>query len=341
MFGLPAREIGVVAVAWCLILLSSVVHVSRRYDSFYAKSDAEAYRLARTFPVRDLVNDAKVQAYLKQHPVYVSVSTTPSRIAKLPEVLATLALDNVTKIWVVVPQKFRQATTYTIPKSLRQLSKVALLRIDKDLGPISKSLPVIAYAQQHDPGAIIITIDDDYFYPRGLVNEHIYRIVHGHKCVSGSVFASLGPADTKAPVHYRVDDATLRAPGAMGLRWLVQGVGSIGFIARDVALDRLYDVVDFVASHPDNACFFADDVVMSYIFKRSGLAPSLLANQYLSHSLLRPFWANQVADAVSNMALSGEYLVSSFRRSTDNNALRVARCLRILRDFERTNIGVK
>ena len=76
---------------------------------------------------------------------------------------------------MVILQKFRQQAAYTIPQELLSHPKVAIMRLQDDLGPISKSLPVIRYAQQHDPRALIITIDDDYFI-KGVVNEHIYAL---------------------------------------------------------------------------------------------------------------------------------------------------------------------
>ena len=39
------------------------------------------------------------------------------------------------------------------------------------------------------------------------------------------------------------------------LRWLVQGVGSVGFVAGDIDLKRLNAVVDYVVGHKDTLAF--------------------------------------------------------------------------------------
>ena len=335
MFSLSAVEKKWFLVAWIIVLLASLIGVKRAYRVFYDKQDVRSFQLASLYPVRDLSSDQAVQQYLSRHPVYVALSTTPDRIIHLPRVLAALDLKNVTKLWVVIPQKFRQQAAYTIPQELLSHPKVAIMRLQDDLGPISKSLPVIRYAQQHDPRALIITIDDDYFYPKGVVNEHIYALVHNSKIVSSAVIASLGGAKTRAPVHYHVRANAMLKYKQDVLRWLVQGVGSVGFVAGDIDLKRLNAVVDYVVGHNDNACFFADDVVMSYILKGSGVSPRLLFTQYLRHAWLKPFWENQVADAISNMGLYRD-IGSYFRHSTDNNARRIERCLAILQGFEQT-----
>lgn len=333
MFSLSAVEKKWFLVAWIIVLLASLVGVKRAYHVFYDKQDVRSFQQASLYPVRDLSSDQAVQQYLNRHPVYVALSTTPDRIAHLPRLLAALDLESVTKLWVVIPQKFRRKVAYTIPQELSSHPKIAFMRLENDLGPISKSLPIIRYAQQHDPKALIITIDDDYFYPKGVVNEHIYALVHDGKIVSGTVIASVGGARTRAPVHYHVRaNAMLRCKQDV-LRWLVQGVGSLGFVAGDIDLKRLNAVMDFVAGHEDNACFFADDVVMSYILKRSGVTPRLLFTKYLRHAWLKPFWANQVADAISNMGLYRD-MGSFFRHNADNNARRIERCLAILQGFE-------
>ncbi len=309
-------------VAWLLILLHAGLLLLSSYNHRYLNLDIEAKRFVHTMPVRDLTQDSKVLDYLAKHPVYLSLSTTPQRIKQLDNVLRLIDTQFITTIFVNIPEKFRNIQNYDIPASLIALPKVKIQRIGRDLGPISKSLPTIEYALAVDPKALIITIDDDYLYPRGVVNEHIYALVHNKAVVTGSLFATLGAAATRSPVHYQLMDRLLDNLGYTSKYWLAQGVGSLGFVADSVDLIALNKVLAM-----NGACVYADDVLISYGLLRKGVKPMLIHNKYLQQATLRPYWVNQTNEAISKMSVNDlSYWMYIILPTWYNNHARIQSC---------------
>ena len=57
-------------------------------------------------PVRDLKKYRKVMKWLKKNNVYISMTSSPKRLSKLPAVLATIDTTYLSTIYLVLPFKF-------------------------------------------------------------------------------------------------------------------------------------------------------------------------------------------------------------------------------------------
>lgn len=239
-------------------------------------------RLA-AMPVRDLKADPRSRALLAAHPVYVSMTTTPSRIDSIQHTLETLDLTHVKKVLVVIPKAFgRTGEAYRIPASLKANPKVQVMVVPEDLGPITKMLPALERVKAEDPGGVVISIDDDVGYPRGMVNEMIYGLAnHDRTVVSGA---------TPSITRYSVDARDWRFPGEP---LLAEGFAGIGYRARDVdtaALRRLHAL-----THETR---FSDDVVISFVLAQSGVQRLPIHNEFHHRKALALFEHGFNADAL-------------------------------------------
>ncbi|MEI6791537.1 MAG: hypothetical protein WCK42_10185, partial [Myxococcaceae bacterium] len=157
----------------CLLLILQACEVCKIAD------DEKAIQCLNNMPRRDLASHPQVQDYLKNHKVYVSFSTSPKNLSKLLPMLRTLDLELVEKIYLALPEKYRNTQEYgPIPPEILNFTKLEIIARDqKDLGPIMKMLPAIEKVAALDPYALVISIDDDTGFPKGMVNELIYYSV--------------------------------------------------------------------------------------------------------------------------------------------------------------------
>jgi hypothetical protein len=250
-------------------------------------------------PVR-VLNEAITREYLQQHRVYLSLTTTPSRAQYLPMTLAALDLEHVTQVFLVIPKRFgRNGMPYTLPPGLSTMfPKLKILFIEQDLGPISKLLPTLAYLQQHDPDLdnIILTIDDDVLYPRGLVHELIYQLSHHDAVVGGMTDNNL----TKGlPWH---EQLTWLSRNIIWKDWglrqrnLVVGFGGVGYKLKFLDYALLQQL-----SQGHRSCYLADDLVISYALHLKAIPRLRVTNQYLNPYLILPLEYGSQADALHKL----------------------------------------
>ena len=224
-------------------------------------------------PVRDISNNRKVQNFLKKHKVYITMTTSPLRLPKITAVLATLDLKYVSKIFIVLPYKYgRKKKTY-LQKNINKIKKfpkVHILRVRKDLGPITKMLPVIE--KIHDPKALIISIDDDVAYPMGMVNEMIYqKIVNSPNCIieGGASFFRRGDIHNFRKLWPQIKKK--RKPHVD----IVEGWEGIVYNKKltDTKLMRKLSKLSL-------DCFLSDDIIISYVLAKHNICRKQINNQY-------------------------------------------------------------
>lgn len=266
--------------------------------------DEVSLTLAGDMLVRDLSTEKYrlVQQYLKNHPVYLSLSITPDRIHHVPSILNALDTHWVKEIIIALPEKFaRTGQRYTIPEALIAIPKVRIHRTDQDYGPITKVLPTLKIARDRQEKAIIVVIDDDYIYPRGLVNEHIYAIASEHGQVAASTI--IGELGDKAnmPLSYKIDSGLLRENWPDGQPELLHGVGSIGFQSDHLDPEWLQALMSYEQSRGRNACTLSDDMMISYGLRKNGIRFTKLKTDYLSHKLLQPMQMTAEVQAIHNL----------------------------------------
>jgi hypothetical protein len=112
--------------------------------------------------------------------IYVSLSTSPSRLPKLHNVLKSLNLIHVNAVFVCIPKLYRDKHSYKISKALlRQFPQVQILVLSSDIGPAAKILTSMHYIRQTRGVAgfkddIIISVDDDRGYPVTMIPTLAY-----------------------------------------------------------------------------------------------------------------------------------------------------------------------
>ena len=135
-----------------------------------AESTRLRERVTRSARVRHAPRTARADA-----PVFVGVTTLPSRIGKLEPTLASLRAQTLPpdRIFVCIPHRsVREQCEYEIPSWLAPPpAGVQLVRTERDYGPATKLLGCLPHI--HDD-ACLITVDDDMAYKPFLV-ERLYQ----------------------------------------------------------------------------------------------------------------------------------------------------------------------
>lgn len=219
--------------------------------------------------------------------VYVSLTTIPSRVSRIPEVLANLDLDLVEKVFLAVPEVFaRDGAKYEIPAEYAAIPKLEILRSDRDYGPITKLVPAARHLRAHDPRSLLIVLDDDQDYPRGLVAELVFaQRAAGENavvCGSGQRYSLYGLPEYRGACggrHYRIAPGTTLAEVDV-----VEGYGGVILPVPLVDADRLESL-----AARSRACFHSDDVVISAGLAEAGVPRWRIARSpYFHVGLIRP-----------------------------------------------------
>lgn len=216
-------------------------------------------------PIREL--NAKAIDYVNKHKVYITMTTSPTRLKRIVAVLATLDLSYVDRINVVLPKKYgRNNEEYNKVdiSNISKFPKVNIIRIDKDYGPITKMLPTLE--QVKDPKTIIISIDDDVGYSLSMINDLIFNKVVVYP---DSVLTSMEGMilhdylDLKGGI-WPIDEAPVKPYGD-----LVEGWTGVCYTKDLVTQKCLNEMKEIGQLSKD--CFFSDDLVISYVLVKNNI----------------------------------------------------------------------
>jgi hypothetical protein len=244
---------------------------------------------------QDIIHIYKSQKYpvrkLKEKPknkVYITLTTDPKRIKLLPLMLSLLDTENVYKIHINIPKKYRNEESYDNKdiEKLKKIKKVKVFRIKEDIGPITKMLPTIERVKDKD--SIIISIDDDIIYPRGLVNEMIYQSEkYPNEIVTGNGFSfDLFPSKKKYKGYdiERMKEwwaySSPRRPPQVDV---VEGFGAISYRKRFVDVDMLKKFND-----TSKYCKLSDDITINYMLSINKVKRRVIYNKYLNSDIIYP-----------------------------------------------------
>ncbi|RJE72725.1 MULTISPECIES: hypothetical protein [Reichenbachiella] len=194
----------------------------------------------------------------------ISLSVLPTRFKGLTPTLNSLTDQSVLpeKIILNLPKAFeRDKAEYIIPDYVTNHPLVEINWIEKDMGPATKLLPTLNL-YENEPEKLIIIVDDDQLYPKGMVENYINQskslpdaamtlsgwtvpssFDHGDKVQLYGAIVRIYRKDTSVDEPVRVD--------------CLQGAAS--FAVKPKLFDR--GVFDF-----DNApreAFFVDDIWVS------------------------------------------------------------------------------
>lgn len=202
--------------------------------------------------------------------VFVSMTTSPARLAKADITLESLLSQSVkpSRILVFLPERFgRDNSTYdwAIPLIQRmQASGVEFVSVPQDLGPATKIAPVVDIV--HDPDAWLICVDDDIVYPSNLIEElvsegdRLLRLqgTFGSVGVSCASFNGEGSRFSYKRVEGHGESADM-----------VEAFAGAAYMRR--AFGNHIEFADYLMRAIANAsCFTSDDVVLSTWVRRGG-----------------------------------------------------------------------
>ncbi|MEI6806506.1 MAG: hypothetical protein WCK49_08395, partial [Myxococcaceae bacterium] len=260
-------------------------------------NDPEAIACLSKLPKRDVFADKEFSDYLTKHGVYVSVTTTPVRLSRLPQVFETLDLSLVKKVFLVLPKEFanKKGETYpAVPEALLKLPKIEVLTPDEDFGTATKILPALEKLKIEDPESIVITIDDDVGYAPGMVAELAFASFKSHAAVAaGGQPAEFFGLDRSIHWIFPKRDSVD----------ILEGVSGVAYQTKFFLDDDIEKMKIWVRRSKD--CRFSDDFMLSHILEQNGISKIVIRNEYIPEYV--PFTYGFKEDA-RHLGAKGEYL---------------------------------
>jgi hypothetical protein len=269
-------------------------------------SDTELLHRAAQASSRELEKDPLSQAYLAQHPVFISMTTSPARIEKIVPILEALDLSLVEEVWINIPQVFaRTGERYQIPDALVHTPKVRIHEVDQDYGPATKFLPGVIRARRLDSKAIVISLDDDHAYPKSVVAEHIYAIAHGAK-VSNIIDARAGDL-ANGFFALPKGDPNLYAAWPSQDYTLIHGWSSVAYVAEVVPVGKIITWLQqeqAEAQEGEASCLFSDDFLITYALAFDQVPITTLQTEYAQCTDILPLSYGLSDDALHRQRLA-------------------------------------
>jgi len=296
-------------VANCTVGAAALLLLSGCFDI-----DGVTVEGMQSLPVEEVTKIPAVADYLSKHKVYVSLTSSPTRLEKLPDVLETLDLDIVDTVFLALPEKYRNTEPYDIPTWLLQYPKLRILRPSKDIGPATKILPA-ALEVQADSDAIVISIDDDVAYPRGMVKQIVKLVILEDAVVGGQgrniEFFGLHRQ------HWPQIWPRLPMCGESDLSQcdIIEGVGGVGYKAGFLDAARL---TQFLGSSKE--CLKSDDLFIHFHLAEKGVKRLQIKNRFMPY--IKPLPIGFGPDALHKEGGTSFANVEKYQK-----------CVRALQDF--------
>jgi len=185
-------------------------------------------------------------------PIIVSMTASPSRVtSSLPRVVQ--GLDSVTRdVRIVLPRKFRNTESYD-EDAVAHLS-ATIVRIDDDLGPLTKALPVLESVARTSEDCVVVTVDDDAVYdPTDLV-----------------ALANSAHEQGRIATGFAKWNHVLHA-------WIPFGNNAIAY-PKSIITESFLSTIQSVAQQGGSECRVHDDMVLAVAAARQGLREPLIQN---------------------------------------------------------------
>lgn len=200
----------------------------------------------------------------KRSKAVISLSVLPARFKHFEPTLNSITDQSLLpeKIVINLPRYFkRDKTNYEIPEYVKSHPLIHINWIEEDLGPATKILPTMDLYKD-DPDKLIIVLDDDQIYPKGMVENYVYhsqRLPNAAMTLSGWTVPEGFDHGNKVQIYgaivrvYR-RDTSIREPKRVDC---LQGAAS--FAVKPKLFDgRVYDF-----ENAPKEAFFVDDIWLS------------------------------------------------------------------------------
>ncbi|MEI6805336.1 MAG: hypothetical protein WCK49_02380 [Myxococcaceae bacterium] len=246
---------------WAKSLLISLLCLTACTPCWDKRENHEILQCLDRYPVEEIE--------IPKHKVYVSLTTSPKRISKIQWALKGLDLTHVDTVFLSLPDKYKNKEDYQIPADLLKFPKLKIIRRPHDLGPIMKLVPpteeILALG---DPEALLITIDDDIAYPKGMIGQLIKESARLQAVVSGR----------GKPSSYYGHHKYWLEPIALTPRVnLVEGHSGVGYLVKFLDPERMKKLSTV---GQNNVCKMSDDLVISWILAEKKVPRFEVKNQF-------------------------------------------------------------
>ena len=195
-----------------------------------------------------------VKQNLKDNPVniVVSLTTTPDKINQIQPVLKSIYRQSIKpdRIYLNIPREFN-----IIPNWLKTDSKI-IINITNDYGPATKLIATLE--KERDPNAIIITVNDDYIYPKHMVRDLVKQYLPGTYKVNyklGAAITGVGVNNLIGP-DFNLDQESIVLGNKPSLN--IVSAGGVAY-KRNFFKDDIFLLMDNVPK----SCIASDDLMIS------------------------------------------------------------------------------
>lgn len=197
--------------------------------------------------------------------IFLTLTTSPSRLKLLHYTLRSMDLDLVDIIFVTLPKLFKDSERYTIPIELQtEFPKLTFLSEERDFGPICKIVSAVQFVQEtFDPevasSAIFISIDDDNMYSDRLVDTLAYHsfVNEGSVITAASFelfpFVSFGVLE---PSKVTINGSHLKLVASL------EGFAGVAYRGWQVDWKLMKFLADKRTRTAHLPCYFSDDIVI-------------------------------------------------------------------------------
>lgn len=266
--------------------------------------------------------------------VYLSLTTSPTRIQYISKMLQKIETKHFEKIVINIPNRYgKDQSTYTIPKELTRRKTIYINRIQNDYGPISKILPTLAICKNSND--IIISIDDDIKHDTQIFPILIKYCLQNDVVVTGigknlSYWSSAKygkmprffPFDHKPTGNY-VD--------------LIEGFSGVAYKKKFFPDIELLERLSKVAKD----CYLSDDLVISFYLKLFGrrilsLHKMNIYGYEFSHTKYK---LSEYPWGLSENALHKGGGMNEKQDNVNVNKIKYPKCYSMLRTYYRKNKG--
>ena len=210
------------------------------------------------------------QVLSKSHPlsggrVIVSLTTLPDRIANLEPTLQSLLEQTrpPDEIVLVIPQfSLRQKREYAIPSYLDRISRLRIMRCEKDWGPATKFIPTIQEELAAGRGkTLIMVVDDDRIYPR----DALEIFLHYHQQMPDAALCFRGALMPRSLVWFL--PKIFRASQIREVKRVAVITGTASYLIQP----RFFDAALWDYSNAPASGFYMDDIWISAHLDRRGV----------------------------------------------------------------------
>ena len=215
------------------------------------------------------------ESLLADQRIYLSITTSPTRLLKLHYVLKSLDLFLVDTVFIILPLEFKRKERYSIPlKLVNEFSKVQFLSLTQDLGPIIKSISAVEFVRSIrgllSNNDIFIQIDDDNCYSINTIDTLVYfTLLNPNSAISGNT-ASLSFYGL-SNFGYSFSRNRNIIGGNTRTGQIIEGY--LGIASRGINIDvELIKALTRRDLNPElSSCYLSDDLVLSFVLSFKNL----------------------------------------------------------------------